>query len=298
MKRFEPLSFEKRRRYLAMLFVLPWFIGFLLFFVAPLATSLRFSFSELKITGGGYELIGKGFDNFTFIFTVHQNFTRLLLEAALDMIINVPLIVIFSLFLATLLNQKFRGRAIARAVFFLPVILASSVMASIENSSYMAELMAGESGPGVMQVLQSLDLEQMMLESGFPPTIVGYLTGAVDRIYSIISMSGVQILILLAGLQSIPQSLYEASKIEGATGYEAFWKITFPMVSSLIPIVVVYSIIDSFKDNEVTTLIHNVAFSNVNFGVSSAMSWAYFLMVAVILAISMGLVSRKVFYNN
>jgi ABC-type sugar transport system permease subunit len=298
MKRIEQLSFEKRRRYMAMLFVLPWFIGFLLFFIAPLATSLRFAFSELKITGGGYELIGKGFDNFTFIFTVHQSFTRLLLEAALDMIINVPLIVLFSLFLATLLNQKFRGRAIARAVFFLPVILASGVMASIENSSYMAELMAGESGSGVMQLLQSLDLERMMLESGFPPTIVAYLTGAVDRIYSIISMSGVQILILLAGLQSIPPSLYEASKIEGATGYEAFWKITFPMVSSLIPIVVVYSIIDSFKDNDVTTLIHNVAFSNVNFGVSSAMSWAYFLMVAVILAVSMGLISRKVFYNN
>lgn len=298
MNRLRQLSFEKKKRYMAMLFVTPWFLGFLFFFVTPLLTSLRFSFSELKMASGGYELFYIGFNNYTFALRVHQDFTRLLTEAALDMIINVPLIIIFSLFLATLLNQKFRGRAFARAVFFLPVILASGVMTSIEESSFMAELMAGSTEAGGVQLLQSINLEMMMLESGFPPTFVAYLTGAVDRIYAIISKSGVQILIFLAGLQSISPSLYEASKIEGATGYETFWKITFPMVSALIPIIVVYSIIDAFVNNEVTTLINNVAFRNINFGVSSAMSWIYFLMVAAILAVSMGLVSRKVFYNN
>ncbi|MGC6584865.1 carbohydrate ABC transporter permease [Paenibacillus sp. Dod16] len=298
MKRTGPLSFEKKKRIMAMLFITPWFLGFLFFFVTPLFTSLRFSFSELNMTSSGYELNGIGFKNYTFALGVHQDFNRLLTEASIDMIINVPLIIVFSLFLATILNQKFRGRAAARAVFFLPVILASGVMTSIEDASFMSELMAGSKNAGSMQLLQSLNLENMMLESGFPPTFVEYLTGAVDRIYSIISKSGVQILIFLAGLQSIPSSLYEASKMEGATGYETFWKITFPMVSSLIPIIVVYSIIDSFIDNKVTTLIHNIAFSNIDFGISSAMSWIYFLMVAVILAVSMALVSKRVFYNN
>lgn len=298
MKRIGELGFEKRKQLMAMLFIAPWFIGFIFFFISPLLTSLRFSFNELRMAAGGYELLPLGWDNYNFALRVHQNFNRLLLEAALDMIINVPLIVIFSLFLATLLNQKFRGRGIARAVFFLPVILASGVMTSIDNSSFMAELMAGSTEAGGLQFLQSLNLEIMLLENGVPPVIVTYLTEAVDRIYTIISKSGVQILIFLAGLQSIPPSLYEASKIEGATGYESFWKITFPMVSALIPIIVIYSIIDSFVDNEVTTLINNVAFSNVNFGVSSAMSWIYFVMVAAILGLCSYVISKFVFYNN
>ncbi|QNK60946.1 sugar ABC transporter permease [Paenibacillus sp. PAMC21692] len=297
MKR-KQITFEQKKRNLAILFILPWFIGFLFFFVNPLITSLQFSFNKLDVTNNGYALTGVGLDNFKFAFTVHESFNRLITEAAIDMIINVPLIIIFSLFLATLLNQKFRGRAFARAVFFLPVILASNIIADIESTSMMSSLMSGDGESSGFQLLQSVNLEMMMLESGFPPNIVEYLTGAVDRIYAIISKSGVQILIFLAGLQSIPVSLYEASRIEGATGYETFWKITFPMVSPLIPIIVVYSIIDSFMNNEVTELINTIGFANINFGLSSAMSWIYFLLIAIILAVSTGLISRKVFYNN
>ncbi len=295
-------GFEKQKKLMALLFIAPWFVGFLLFFAAPLVTSLNYSFHKLQMTDAGYELLPQGFANYGYAVGVHESFNRLLSEAALDMVVNVPLIVIFSLFLATLLNQKFRGRAVARAVFFLPVILASGVMTSIENSSFMADIMAAnaESGltGGAAQFLQSFDLQRMMLESGFPPTFVDYLTGAVDRIYSIISRSGVQVLIFLAGLQSISSSLYEASKIEGATAYEAFWKITFPMVSPLILTNVIYSIIDSFVNNEVTTLINDVAFKQLNFGASSAMAWIYFTIVAAILAVSSFFISRRVFYNG
>ena len=117
-----------------------------------------------------------------------------------------------------------------------------------------------------------------------------------DRIYDIVSQSGVQILIFLAGIQSISTHLYEAAKIEGATGYEAFWKITFPMVSPLILVNVVYTVIDSFASNAVTDLVREVGFSNFNFGLSSAMAWIYFLAVSLILAITMWLISRRVFY--
>lgn len=297
MSKRKPFTFEQKKQNLAIIFIVPWFIGFLFFFVNPLVTSLQFSFNKLDVTNNGYTLTGVGLENFKYAFTVHGTFNRLITEAAIDMIINVPLIIIFSLFLATLLNQKFRGRAFARAVFFLPVILASNIIADIESTSMMTSLMSGDES-GSFELLQSVNLEVLMLESGFPPNIVEYLTGAVDRIYAIISKSGVQILIFLAGLQSIPASLYEASKIEGATGYETFWKITFPMVSPLIPIIVVYSIIDSFMNNEVTELINTIGFANINFGLSSAMSWIYFVLIAIILAVSTGLISRKVFYNN
>jgi len=297
MNKRKQITFEQKKRNLAIMFIVPWFIGFLFFFINPLITSLTFSFNKLDVTNNGYTLTWAGLDNFKFAFTVHESFNRLITEAAIDMIINVPLIIIFSLFLATLLNQKFRGRAFARAVFFLPVILASNIIADIESTSMMTSLMSGDDSSS-FELLKSVNLEIMMLESGFPPNLVEYLTGAVDRIYAIISKSGVQILIFLAGLQSIPASLYEASKIEGATGYETFWKITFPMVSPLIPIIVVYSIIDSFMNNEVTELINTIGFANINFGLSSAMSWIYFLLIAIILAVSTGLISRKVFYNN
>ncbi|WP_372632571.1 carbohydrate ABC transporter permease [Cohnella sp.] len=298
MNKRKPLTFEQKKRNLAILFIMPWFIGFLFFFVTPLITSLQFSFHKLDVTNNGYTLTGVGFDNFNYAFTVHESFNRLITEAAVDMVVNVPLIIIFSLFLSTLLNQKFHGRAFARAVFFLPVILASNIIADIESNSMMSSLMSGGQESDGFQLLQSVNLELMMMESGFPARFVEYLTEAVDRIYAIISKSGVQILIFLAGLQSIPHSLYEASKIEGATGYEIFWKITFPLVSPLIPIVVVYSIIDSFMNNEVTELIKKIGFESINFGLSSAMSWIYFLLIALILAASMKLISRKVFYNN
>jgi len=138
----------------------------------------------------------------------------------------------------------------------------------------------------------------MMLEAGVNESVVLYLTGAVDRIYDIVSQSGVQILIFLAGIQSISPYLYEAAKIEGATGYEAFWKITFPMVSPLILVNVVYTVIDSFGNNAMTQLVREVGFTNFNFGLSSAMAWIYFVAVTLILAIAMWIISRRVFYYD
>uniref|UniRef100_A9U874 Predicted protein n=1 Tax=Physcomitrium patens TaxID=3218 RepID=A9U874_PHYPA len=194
------------------------------------------------------------------------------------MVINVPLIVIFSLFLAVLLNQRFVGRAIARSIFFLPVILASGVIANLETSSLVQAINEQNAG-GAVSGLGTSELTRIMVNSGVSDNIVAYLTSAVDRIYQIVSQSGVQILIFLAGIQSVSPQLYEASKIEGATGYEAFWKITLPMVSPLILVNVIYTVIDSFSRSEMTTLIRETGFTNFNFGLSSAMAWIYFLAI-------------------
>lgn len=278
------------------IYVLPWLIGFILFFLTPLINSLIYSFNKVETNIDGIFLHFVGFDNFKEALLINPNFNRTLISSIVDMLVNVPLIVIFSLFVAVLLNQKFRGRAVARAIFFLPVILASGVIANLESSSLVEALAAENAAGRFISGLRSFELERMMLEAGVSEDIVMYLTGAVDRIYDIVSQSGVQILIFLAGIQTISPHLYEASKIEGATGYEAFWKITFPMVSPLILVNVVYTVIDSFASNATTDMIRQVGFQNFNFGLSSAMAWIYFLAVALILAVSTYIISKRVFY--
>ncbi|MCA0753499.1 sugar ABC transporter permease [Paenibacillus sp. N4] len=279
-------------------YVLPWLLGFIFFFFIPLLTSLRYSFSSITANAQGITVSFIGWANYLEALTVNTSFNRTLTESIVNMVVNVPLIVIFSLFLAVLLNQKFIGRAVARSIFFLPVILASGIIMTLESTSLVQAVNEQNAGSGFMNAFGSFELARMMLQAGVNENIVLYLTGAVDRIYQIVSQSGVQILIFLAGIQTISPQLYEASKMEGATGYEAFWKITFPMVSPLILVNMIYTIIDSFSRNALTDLIRETGFSKFNFGLSSAMAWIYFLAITVILLISTYFVSRKVFYHE
>jgi ABC-type sugar transport system permease subunit len=292
------LTLEQKKAWYGVLFATPLIIGLIMLFILPLIQSFRFSLSSISLVEGGFAVDYKGFSNFTSLFTSNPDYPRKLAESVINMVVNVPIIIIFSLFAAVLLNQKFKGRALARAIFFLPVILASSAIANLDISSFVGGSSLGGGGEGSSNLLQSFELKKMLLDSGIAPIFVNYVTGAVDRIYEIISSSGVQILIFLAGLQSISPSLYEASKIEGATGYEIFWKVTFPMITPLILTNMVYSIIDSFSSNKINALISQTAFKTFDFGLSAAMSWTYFIIVAIILAISGGLVSRKVFYYD
>jgi ABC-type sugar transport system permease subunit len=219
MKRFmrfggKPLTYAQQKAIWGFLYVLPWLLGFVFFFAVPLILSLRYSLSAIDADSKGMTIRFVGMANYVEALTVNPNFNRTLTESVVNMVVNVPLIIIFSLFLAVLLNQKFVGRALARAIFFLPVILASGIIANLESSSLVQTIMnqnAASGGP--INVLRSFELERMMLEVGVSETIVLYLTGAVDRIYQIISESGVQILIFLAGIQTISPQLYEASKI-------------------------------------------------------------------------------------
>lgn len=290
-------SYNDRKALWGMLYILPWLIGFLLFFFVPLLASLRYSLSTIQADAQGIAVQFTGLANYVQALTVDTSFNRALVEAVTEVLINVPLIVIFSLFLAVLLNQKFPGRAIARSIFFLPVILASGVIMSLESTS-LIDAVNQNAGSGGGSVLGTFELESLMLESGMSEWMVSYLSGAVDRIYQIVSQSGVQILIFLAGIQTISPQLYEASRMEGATGYEAFWKITFPMVSPLIFVNAIYTIVDSFAGNAMTTLIRETGFVKFDFGLSSAMAWVYFAAIAVILALVYGIFAKKVFYQD
>ncbi|WP_127530154.1 carbohydrate ABC transporter permease [Paenibacillus kobensis] len=293
----KPRTYAEQKALWGFIYVLPWLLGFFVFFLVPLLNSLRYSFSSIDAKGDGMTISFIGMKNYVEALTVNTSFNRTLTNSIVQMVVNVPLIVIFSLFLAVLLNQKFIGRALARSIFFLPVILASGVIANLDSSSLVQEI-TGQNGSDIMSGLGTFEIEQFMLQAGVSENIVNYLTSAVDRIYQIVSQSGVQILIFLAGIQTISPQLYEASKIEGATGYEAFWKITLPMVSPLIMVNVIYTIIDSFAGSEMTELIKDTGFRSFNFGLSSAMAWIYFLAITIVLLISTYFISKRVFYQD
>ena len=286
------------------LFAIPFLIGFFGLFLPMLLKSVSFSFSNMTVEKGGYVLTraaDNGLEHYIRALTIDPNFNLKLLGAIKDMAVNVPLIIIFSFFAANLLNQKFRGRGIARSIFFFPVILTSGIVLGIESS----DLLQATLGPEGM--LSADDASTVFNVAGFllnytnlPSGVVMYLSQAVLGIYDIVISSGVQILIFLAGLQGISPSLYEASDMEGATAWENFWKITFPMISPLILVNSIYTIIDSFTsaNNELMQTIKNTIFSDVKYGYGSAMAWIYFLIITVIICIVGGIIGKRVFYMD
>jgi ABC-type sugar transport system permease subunit len=297
------LSLIQRRNLQGIWFILPWLIGFLILFLYPAIKSIQFAFNELVIQPNGFSLSFVAFANFKEALLVHPEFNRVLVESVVQMLVNVPLILFFSLFCATLVNQKFRGRSAVRAIFFLPVILASAAVVAADQGSMMNQLMVSATSSGGAEeagyaesMISTRLLLELMYESGLNITIAQYLATSVAQIYDVISNSGIQILIFLAGLQSIPTSMYEVAKIEGSTGYQSFWKITFPMLSPLILTNIIYTVIDSFSNNQMTNIIYSTAFGTLNFGLSSSMVWMYTLVVGLLLLLIGYLVSKKVFY--
>lgn len=299
------LSLTTKRSINGYLFILPWLIGFICFYARSLLMSVQFSLSDLTVNpGGGYSLQYVGIDNFVYAFRVHGSFKQILTTSVGNMLIDVPLITFFSLFMAILLNKKFRGRTLVRAIFFLPVILNSGAimdamdlarsMMSGGISSASAELAEAASGSGV-----SLEYYfQMFGNLGVPEVVIEYISGAVSRISDIINASGVQIIIFIAALQSIPGSMYEVAKIEGATTYETFWKVTFPMVMPHIITNVVYTVVDSFAESDVVDLAYKTAFTDNNYGLSSVMSLVSTLVTCLILVIVCRFIQKRTFYYN
>ena len=224
----------------------------------------------------------------------------MLTEAITQVLPNVAIILVFSMFVALLLKGKFRGATVAKAIFFLPVIMSCGLFLSLQ-AGMGDTLQAGsnavmEGSQQAISVLKSVNLEEILLNAGFPEKVIEFITGPIDQIYSIMTNSGIQIFIFLAGLNSISPALYEAAQIESATSWEIFWKITFPMIMPMILVNAVYSIIDTFTsvNNRVMDYVYDMAFIHFDFGLSSAMCWIYFLCLGVILAVVAGIISRSI----
>jgi ABC-type sugar transport system permease subunit len=295
------LTLEGKSAVTGYLFLLPFIIGFLSFMLFPIFESITMIFSSVKIDTDkhGFDMEYIGIENIRRVVAIDPEFNRFVTEEIGRMLLIVPAIIIFSLFVALILNQEFKARGFVRAVFFLPVILSSGIMIGLETNNSLLNSMSEIIKEGnLMKSSVTGVLENILVTEGAASDFMGYVFRIINQIYDIAMASGIQIIIFLSALQTIPPSMFEAAKIEGATSWECFWKITFPMVSSLILVNIVYSVVDYFlrTDNRVMKKINVAMIERMQFGFGTAMAWIYFLSVMIIIGIAITLISRKVYY--
>jgi ABC-type sugar transport system permease subunit len=283
MKKRSGASLEKTRNRAGYTFVIHWAIGLIMFFGYPLVNSIWYAFNNVKIEPGRIVTKFVGMDYFRTILYEDPKYLNNLRDSLGMLFYSLPIIIALSLILAVILNQKFYGRTVFRAIFFIPVIMSTSVVMNLLNSDFitMPLFSSGESGAGIIDYKGII--ENLNVPDGFSPILTFLLSNTISLIWS----CGVQTILFLAGLQSIPASLYEVSKIEGANKWEEFWLITVPSLRNIISLVIIYTMIDLFADmkNKVISSAYSLMISQ-NFGESSAMLWFYFtIVIAVISAV-------------
>lgn len=294
MKRFFHLSYKNKRKLNGFLYVSPFLIGFLLCFAIPLINTVLYSFHKVSVKDtGGMNLDFVGIQNYIDLFTTEVTtdawpMARLFTEQNSDILINFPLIVIFSLFMALLANMNFKGRGVVRVIFFLPIIFGIEVVTDMLAITTGGEWAQESTG------LLSQSTISMMLDAytDIPDNILMEIIRYIDRIFDVLSQSGVQTLIYLAALQSISPSLYEVAKIEGATPYETFWKVTIPSIMHITLFVAVYTVVDLFLASPISEQAYSFAFEQSKIGTGSALSVVYIFNVLLVLGLLL-LVLRK-----
>ena len=293
------LAYEKRKALYGYGFIGLWMIGTLFFFLIPLVKSLWYSFNEVSIGEGKMLTSFVGLDKFDYVLTVDENYADYLKDTLLETLWKTPLVVVFSLFIAVILNQKFKGRTFARAVFFLPVIIATGPVYKIINGDMDS---TGNTGAGQFSTMFSTDLVGELMQFlgiyGLSDNMSTLIQTVADNIFGIVWSAGIQILIFLAALQNIPPSAKEAAQMEGATAWEYFWKITFPYVSPFILANLIFTVVDSFTSptNKVMGRILDMK-EDWKFGEASAMAWIYFLIVLVAIGIITSIVNKFIYYE-
>ena len=306
------ISYEKKKGLYGYGFIAIWIIGVIYMFIVPIFKSAWYSmcYTELVttadqaaqrgMTSAGIYTEWNNFGNYEEALFKNQDYLPKLTESLGAMVPQVIVVMIFSLFIALLLNQKFRGRTFARAVFFLPVLVATGpVLAVIKGDISTNGISSGEQFSALFQTDLVDELLQFLGIYNLNQQLTMTIQTITSDIFNLLWSAGIQILIFLAALQQIPVSVKEAASMEGATGCEFFWKITFPMISPMILANLIYTVIDTFIDSENPVMSIVLAQSRgLRYGLSAAMAWIYFLIVAVALAIIVAIVSKFVFYEN
>ena len=292
------LSYTTKRKLLGFTFLLPFLLGFFMFFAKPLWETIFYSFQKITINDVGqmqFEYIG--IENYINLFTAEVStaqtqILRVLSDENSNMLVNVPLITLLALFLALLANRQFKGRAIVRMIFFLPIILGLEVV---------TDMMTITTGSETIQTgglfAESFVARMLVRYTSIPMIYLNPIIEFVENIFSVISRSGVQTLVFLAALQSISPSMYEVAKIEGATGYETFWKVTIPSIMHIVVFVLIYTIVDVFLTSQIAQEAYAFAFEQNKIGVGSALSVVYIINVLLVLGVVL-LFTRKVVSNN
>lgn len=270
-------------------FIFPLILGILFVFLPNLITTFQFSMNDVQINGSeGYSLSFRGFEYYIIALTRDANFIPYTISAFKDMLINVPVILIFSMLMASMLNQKFHGRAVARAIFFIPVLLSTGILSEIEGYIMGNISNAGLNTGGSLDSVLSFNMGEFLASMNFNDFLIGIVESAVSNIYTVLKSSGMQIYIFLAGIQEIPDYLYEAAQIEGCSKWEAFWKITFPMLSPQIAVNLIYTIVDVGQGSRPLYYASTLG----NYGQETAMCMIYLAALAVVLLLVFGVLGK------
>ena len=276
-------SIEKRNARNSFLFTVPWIIGFIIFFFKPMLQSLLFSFSKVNVTTNGFSISFIGLENYKYILYKSPEYVNNLLNSLRSYMSQIPVILILSLFIAVVLNKKFRGKTFFRSLYFIPVIISTGVVMNyISGDSVMEAMRDSAAAEDVINTYADkyIDFNAVFLEMGLPENIVSAILSYANDIFNLIWKSGIQIVLFLAGLQSIPEQLYEVCKVEGASKWEEFWFITVPMLGNTIVLVTVFTAIEFCVDtaNPVVSQAYTVLLGQQIYGQSSSMMWLYFLI--------------------
>ncbi|MBR6243049.1 MAG: sugar ABC transporter permease [Ruminococcus sp.] len=293
------ISYQRKKALYGYGFIGIWLVGTVIFFLIPLVRSFIFSFNKVTIEKGSMPLEWVGLKNFEYVLTEDPKYTEYLGKTLTETLWKTPLIIIFSLFIAVILNQKFRGRVLARAIFFLPVIIATGPVFKIISGDMNS---TGNTGAAQFSTMFSTDLVGELMQFlgiyGLSENMNSMISAIADSIFGIVWSSGIQILLFLAALQNIPPSAKEAAQMEGATSWEYFWKITFPYVSPFILANIIFTVIDSFTSpmNKVMERIGDMK-NQWSFGEASAMAWIYFGIVLAAVGIITLIVNKFIYYE-
>lgn len=304
MKKKKKLSLAQKRAITGYTFILPWLVGFCVYYIKSLYMTIQFSLADVETSAAtGYTADFAGIRNFKYIFAENPKFNQILLTSIKDIVIDVPLVLTFALLMAMLLNQKFFGRTIFRAIFFIPVIMGCDAIADTIAQARQAAVggISSQSAAITEATSSSINLDYyvaLFKDIGLPAGVIDYVVGAVGRIAEVVDLSGIQIVIFIAALQSIPSSLYEVARIEGATTYETFWKVTFPMVLPHIITCLVYTVVDAFAASEVVQYSYDEIFTKMNYDYGSAMALVSMLVVCLILFVVVAFIQKRTFYYN
>ena len=304
-------SLDQHKARAGWIFILPFILGFVLVYLPMIWESLLLTFQDVSYSPE-YAKTWVGFQNYSYALGSYtsggETFVQVLVEGLTQLAFDIPAILIFSLFMAVMLNQKAAGRGFFRAVFFIPVVISVGVMDGGISSGLGGDTYddgSEEAAEAENTLVSSMDLQMLFSNMKIGAGLVSYVIDIINNIFNVVNSSGVQMLIFLAGLQSISPAIYESCKIDGATAWETFWKITFPMISPMILVNGVYTIIDSFtkSGNVVMSYITDVQLANISEaggveGVGAAMSWMYFMVVILIVGLLASILSAFVFYQR
>ena len=292
-KKVKPGRLAKREALTGLLFVSPWIVGAVLFLAYPLITSFWYALNNIRITPLGKNFTFLGYGNFTQILLSDADFPTQLIDYLVSTIISVPVIVVFALIIAMMLNENIKAKGFFRLIFFLPVIIVSGPILGMLN----------QQGAGSITAIDTQAISSAI--TSFLPSAIGEPIAEIfENMVTILWYSGVQILIFLSGLQKIDRSMYEAAKIDGGSGWECFWKITLPTIKPLILLNCVYTVvfISNNDQNSIIELIKNAMFSGTaekGYGYASAMAWLYSIVVLLIVGLfALLFVAKKDVYEK